>query len=216
MSKRFTPQIPSHAVTPESVFLSRFDRRRFMTALGIGLATGPSCLFAGEGEAELLTPPYENTDVFPAPRDASFKVPEAIERKALTPREVAASHNNFYEFLPGRGGPVWRHAADYEVVPWKIEVKGGVREARDVRPRRSSRFRSGRADLPLPLRRALGDERSMDGVSSLEAPGQSRAQELRQICELRRARSNATRCPASAKRTTIRGPITRGSGWKKR
>ncbi len=120
MSKRFTPRIPSHAVTPESVF---FDRRRFMTALGIGLATGPS-LFAGEGEAELLTPPYENTDVFPAPRDASFKVPEAIERKALTPREVAASHNNFYEFLPGRGGPVWRHTADYEVVPWKIEVKG--------------------------------------------------------------------------------------------
>ena len=60
----------------------------------------------------------------PGARDASFKVPEAIERKALTPREVAASHNNFYEFLPGRGGPVWRHTADYEVVPWKIEVKG--------------------------------------------------------------------------------------------
>ena len=212
MSKRFTPRIPSHTVTPESVF---FDRRRFMTALGIGLATGPS-LFAGEGEAELLTPPYENTDVFPAPRDASFKVPEAIERKALTPREVAASHKQFLRVSTWTRRPGMAAYGGLRSRALEDRSKGRVREARDLRPRRPSRFRSGRADLPLPLRRALGDERSLDGVSSFEAPGQSRAQRLRQICELSRARSNGTRCRGFAKWITILGPIGRGSGWKKR
>jgi sulfoxide reductase catalytic subunit YedY len=42
----------------------------------------------------------------------------------MTPREVAASHNNFYEFLPGRGGPAWRHAEAFQVKPWKVEVHG--------------------------------------------------------------------------------------------
>ena len=37
----------------------------------------------------------------------------SIERKELTAREVAGSHNNFYEFLAGRGGAVWKLAGDY-------------------------------------------------------------------------------------------------------
>jgi sulfoxide reductase catalytic subunit YedY len=42
----------------------------------------------------------------------------------LTPRRAAASHNNFYEFLPGRGGPVWKHVGDFQVKPWKVEISG--------------------------------------------------------------------------------------------
>lgn len=93
-----------------------------MASLGIGLVTTPYLLRAGE--PELLTPPYENDDVFPARANSRFQVPDGVERKDLTPREVAAAHNNFYEFLPGRGGPVWRHAGDFEVTPWKLEVSG--------------------------------------------------------------------------------------------
>ena len=96
MSKEFEASIPAHEITPEWVFM---NRRRFLSTLGIGLATGPCLLAAPEGEADLLTPPYES-DVFPASRNQAFAVPEAVERKELTPREVAAAHNNFYEFLP--------------------------------------------------------------------------------------------------------------------
>lgn len=125
MARAFESKVMSRGVTDETVF---FDRRRFLSALGMGLASS-SCLFAGPAqEPELLAVPYENDDVFPPDRNDDFAVPEAIERKALTPREVAASHNNFYEFLPGRGGPVWKHASDFEVEPWKVEITGECNE----------------------------------------------------------------------------------------
>jgi sulfoxide reductase catalytic subunit YedY len=120
--KRFEADVPSHDVTPEHVFL---NRRQFMSAVGVGLAVAPSLVCASsEDQAAMLEPPYENPKVFPAKRNPAIALPEAIPRKTLTPREVAASHNNFYEFLPGRGGPVWRYTGAYEPVPWKLEVKG--------------------------------------------------------------------------------------------
>ena len=124
MSRAFESNVLSRDVTPEPVF---FDRRRFLTALGlsgISIAAGPSLLAAPRQGPELLGLPYENDDVFPATRNDGFAVLDAIERKDLTPREVAASHNNFYEFLPGRGGPVWEYTGDYKVEPWKVEVRG--------------------------------------------------------------------------------------------
>ncbi len=42
----------------------------------------------------------------------------------LTKQITAASYNNFYEFLPGQGGPVWRHVDKFVVEPWKIKVHG--------------------------------------------------------------------------------------------
>ena len=42
----------------------------------------------------------------------------------LTDLEAITSHNNFYEFLPGRGGPVWKHTGEFKVQPWKIDVTG--------------------------------------------------------------------------------------------
>jgi sulfoxide reductase catalytic subunit YedY len=123
MSRAFASKVLSRDVTPEAVF---FDRRRFLTALGlagISVASSPQ-------EPELLSVPYENDDVFPAARNDGFAVPEAIERKDLTAREVAASHNNFYEFLPGRGGPVWEHVSKYKVEPWKVEVRGECEKPR--------------------------------------------------------------------------------------
>ena len=127
MSRRFEAEIPSHDITPESVFL---DRRRFLTAMGLGLTAAPRLLAAAPGKPELLKPPYENPEVFPAERNRAYRVPDAIERKDSTPREVAAAHNNFYEFLPGRGGPVWRFTGDYTVEPWKVEVGGECQNPR--------------------------------------------------------------------------------------
>jgi sulfoxide reductase catalytic subunit YedY len=108
----------------EEVF---FDRRRFLAA-GAGIAGAGSMPFAsfasGQDDATLLAVPYDGGKTFPAGRNEAFQVPEAIQRKALTPREVAAAHNNFYEFLPGRGGPVWKHAGDFQVKPWQVEIDG--------------------------------------------------------------------------------------------
>jgi hypothetical protein len=55
VSQRFEADIPSHDVTRENVFQ---NRRRFLSAVGVGLAAGPSILCASsQGEADLLKPP---------------------------------------------------------------------------------------------------------------------------------------------------------------
>ena len=94
--------------------------------LGIAAASAQFCRgtiqSSAQGE-EKLTPPLQRPGVFPAPRNSKYVLPESL-RSQLTPRDTAASHNNFYEFLPGRGGPVWRYAGDFEVEPWKVEIRG--------------------------------------------------------------------------------------------
>jgi sulfoxide reductase catalytic subunit YedY len=51
-------------------------------------------------------------------------LPEDVGKTSLTPREVAGSHNNFYEFLAGQGGQVGRFVDEFEVEPWKVEITG--------------------------------------------------------------------------------------------
>ncbi|MGH9335987.1 MAG: protein-methionine-sulfoxide reductase catalytic subunit MsrP, partial [Vicinamibacteria bacterium] len=131
MAHKFAADVPSHEVTPEEVF---FNRRRFLATLGLGIAAGPGSLLAAspQNDPELLKLPYDGGKRFPAAQNDAFQVPEAVERKALTPREVAASHNNFYEFLPGRGGPVWRTAGDFQVTPWELKVEGECAKPRTL------------------------------------------------------------------------------------
>ncbi len=131
MAAKFRSRIPRLDVTPPPVF---FGRREFLARVGVGILAAPSVVCGGERvEADavaqspldsLLEPPLSRPDVFPATPNAAFEVPAAIGRKDLMPRKVAASHNNFYEFLPGTGGPVWRDVGDFEVEPWKVEVTG--------------------------------------------------------------------------------------------
>ena len=111
-------------VTPEQVF---FNRRRFMkAALGMGTIAAAGtvwCASAPPDEAEVLKIPIQRPDVFPPKRNAAYTLPEGITTD-LTPRLAAASHNNFYEFLPNRGGPVYKYVDDFKVDPWKLEVEG--------------------------------------------------------------------------------------------
>ncbi|MHC4903473.1 MAG: protein-methionine-sulfoxide reductase catalytic subunit MsrP [Planctomycetota bacterium] len=132
----YASETPLRQVTDPDVF---FDRRRFVksaAALGLlgpvacGQQTGtpPAPPDRAEGqppaaETPAIVPPFQRPEVFPAPRAESPALPEGIP-PALTPREVAASHNNFYEFLPGRGGNVWPHTKDFQVEPWQVEVTG--------------------------------------------------------------------------------------------
>lgn len=120
MSEKFKADIPSHRITPPEVF---FDRRKFLSTLALGTIAAPKLLF-GQDEAGMLEPPLSRPDVFPAKRNQYYVIPSAIERKELTEPEIGASHNNFYELLENRGGPVWKHVGAFEVEPWKVEITG--------------------------------------------------------------------------------------------
>jgi len=123
MSGKFKADIPSHATTAPEVF---FSRRKFMTTVAQGILLSPAVFLAAgvkDSHAGLLDEPLKRPDVFPTKRNETITLPQG-QRTDLSPREVAASHNNFYEFLPGQGGPVWKFTDKFEVDPWKIEITG--------------------------------------------------------------------------------------------
>ena len=107
----------THRITPAAGFL---DRRRFLEALGLGLAAagGSSCSREARSGEGMLSPPIARSEVFPAARNRAYDLP------SITPREKAAAHGNFSEFLPGRGGPVWRYMESFEAAPWALEIAG--------------------------------------------------------------------------------------------
>ncbi len=124
MSEKFKPDTPESKVTSREVFL---NRRKFLGAMGLGALAAPwACRTANGGEEETakLTPPFQRPEVFPADANRTVKLPSSLARTELTPREVAASFNNFYEFFPGGGGPVWEFVEKFEVDPWKVKVSG--------------------------------------------------------------------------------------------
>jgi sulfoxide reductase catalytic subunit YedY len=128
------PDLARLGVTPSEVFL---NRRELIATLGLSsLALGGGALGGGALSAQApstaartpLDVPLSRPNVFPAKRNGVIGLPKEIPRKSLTEREVAATHNNFYEFLPGRGGEVWQHTADFVVEPWKVEVTGACEQ----------------------------------------------------------------------------------------
>lgn len=123
--KSYPADVPSLEPTPPEVF---FNRRQFVTAMAVGLAASSSafCRTAANDEAKILAPPFARPEVFPAKRNDAYALPQGIAHD-LTPRLVAATHNNFYEFLPGRGGPAWQFAGEFVPTPWKVEVTGECR-----------------------------------------------------------------------------------------
>ncbi len=108
--------------TPPEAF---FDRRSFLKAAAVGaLVPQVACTATPDGTDErILAVPFQRPDVFPATRAATPALPAGVGT-TITPRRVAASHNNFYEFLPGYAGEVWKHTDDFIVEPWTIEVSG--------------------------------------------------------------------------------------------
>ncbi|HVS62230.1 MAG TPA: protein-methionine-sulfoxide reductase catalytic subunit MsrP [Thermoanaerobaculia bacterium] len=106
--------------TPPDVF---FDRRRFIAALGLGAISARAGLAQGLSERQPIEVPLKRPDVFPPKRNEAYPLPDGIATE-LTTRIKAATHNNYYEFLPGRGGPAWQFTGNFEVEPWTVEVSG--------------------------------------------------------------------------------------------
>ena len=135
-------------VLPESLWLRR---REILRALGYGglLLGGGRLAAVGQDDPEAKAaaekkgfsfdtyPPSERfvpkwapaggADLYPAARNASF-----TGGRALAPEDRASTLNNFYEFLPGRSGPVHKHAKKFVARPWEVTIAGLVEEERTV------------------------------------------------------------------------------------
>ncbi|MCZ6834679.1 MAG: protein-methionine-sulfoxide reductase catalytic subunit MsrP [Planctomycetota bacterium] len=143
----FRADVPgADGVTPPDLF---FDRRRFVKSAAIASLMSPMISCESESTSDPSssdsdpTPPGEPTIVDLSPsrpggplvlplswpegftfhKDESITLPEAVDH-TLTDRFVAGTYNNYYEFLMGRAGPVWLYTRNFEVEPWRVEVKG--------------------------------------------------------------------------------------------
>lgn len=125
-------QIPERLATPEDVYL---NRRHLVRALGLGTIAlalpQVACGSEAEPTAAGKTRPalgHRYADRFPAARNPAYTVGAG---RTLTPEDVAASYNNFYEFTTNKG-MVWKLAQGYSVDPWKVEVGGLVKRPRTL------------------------------------------------------------------------------------
>ena len=96
------PKIPGSQITPREVFM---DRRRFMQG-ATAVAAGLGGLATGEAVAEQVSAKLD------APRNSAFVV-----KDELTPKKLATTYNNFYEFGTGKGDPA-ENAGPLKVRPW--------------------------------------------------------------------------------------------------
>ena len=129
MYRNSIANIASHPVTEPQVF---FSRRRFLGGLSVAAMAAGNLLCGKAGTSSaMLKPPFQRPDVFPTQRNPDYSLPAGLDPR-MTPRGTAAVHNNFYEFLPGRGGPVWEYIEDFEVDPWKVVVSGECHEPRTL------------------------------------------------------------------------------------
>jgi methionine sulfoxide reductase catalytic subunit len=122
---------PQRELTPPAVY---WNRRRFLQAAGLTLGAvfgagvagcvgnGRADGFPASGPDDPLDtiPETPTADLYPAPRSGLVS-----GDRPLTDRRVAATHNNFYEFLTDKA-EVWRHVGPFEARPWTLEINGEV------------------------------------------------------------------------------------------
>ena len=130
---RFIPQSMRTEVTSPEVFNKR---RAILKTLAVSMVPGVPGLCCGEisgngQEGGQSFSPLESPLSWPEGMkrtvNQAFTIPEGL-RSDLTPRLAAATHNNYYEFLFGGGGPVWKHTGKFVVDPWTVEVGGLCRK----------------------------------------------------------------------------------------
>lgn len=116
--------ISENSITPESAFI---NRRRFLkTLIGAGVGAAALSVSGCRQDAAGTEPsPTANTvSLGSIPRNPNF---EKVDR-AMTPRDLAARYNNFYEFGGNKG--IWRAAQALPTEDWKVEVTGEVKNPR--------------------------------------------------------------------------------------
>jgi sulfoxide reductase catalytic subunit YedY len=120
----YAADIPDSEPTPREWVLGR---RAFLRASALAGLAGSGCAVAPDppaGPDPRIVPPLDWPAGFAPTTATGPPLPPAVPDHALTPRSTAARHNNFYEFLPNRGGDVWPRTHDFQVEPWTLEVAG--------------------------------------------------------------------------------------------
>ncbi len=102
--------------TPQSAFVNRRDLIRHMGLAGLGLAAAAAMPPLKARAAEEAGP---GAHLYPATRNEAF-----VLDRDLTPKEINARYNNFYEF--GSHKQIWRAAQALQTDPWDIAVDGLV------------------------------------------------------------------------------------------
>jgi methionine sulfoxide reductase catalytic subunit len=102
--------------TPEHVYL---NRRQWLAAAGF---TGATILAPGIASAQETDP---STSLYPAKQNTAFKLDRAV-----TPEEVNANYNNFYEF--GSSKRVAAAAQALRIRPWIVKLDGMVEKEQEL------------------------------------------------------------------------------------
>ena len=106
--------IDERQATPERVYL---DRRRILKGFGLGIvsAAGLAAVStpAGSQEAD------PTADLYPATKNPAY-----VLDRSVTPEEINAHYNNFYEF--GTQKDIFEDAQKLRIRPWEIAVDGLV------------------------------------------------------------------------------------------
>jgi sulfoxide reductase catalytic subunit YedY len=131
--------LPESEAVPESVYL---DRRAFLRKMGLGTAGVAAALAAGgvagcdaadgrdgaagqEGPLDQV-PDTPTAGLYPeARKDPRFAPGD--RHGHVTPEDVSAAYNNFYEFGTDKRA-VWKRVGNFVARPWEIEVGGLVEE----------------------------------------------------------------------------------------
>jgi methionine sulfoxide reductase catalytic subunit len=103
-------ELPESAATPEHMFM---DRRTYLSGAA---AFSAAILAPGSAHAQ---GPDPTAEFYPAKRNEAFK----LDRE-LTPENVSANYNNFYEF--GSSKKVAAAAQALPLRPWEIKIDGMV------------------------------------------------------------------------------------------
>ena len=115
-------EIPEHQATPEHVAL---DRRAFLGACA-GILR-PQCSFPGIARAQRVTDiPDPTKDLYPAKRNEKY----GLDGRPVTPEEINANYNNFYEF--GSTKNVTKAAQPLKIRPWTVKIDGMVEKPFDI------------------------------------------------------------------------------------
>ncbi len=116
-------EIAEREATPEAVFL---DRRQILAAAGLGaVGLGAAALpfgLPGRAAAQEADP---TADLYPAKRNGKFTLD-----RGLTPEEINAHYNNFYEFSTDK--ELAAEAQRLRTRPWQVKFDGLVEAEKTV------------------------------------------------------------------------------------
>ena len=110
-------ELPEAMATDEAVFTDRRNLMKGIAAGSILAASGAAMRWRGAQAATESDDP--SAHLYPLERNEAFKLDREI-----TPEEVNAKYNNFYEF--GSHKEIWQAAQKLPIRPWMVTIDGDV------------------------------------------------------------------------------------------